>query len=65
MGFLILRDKSCPPCTFWWQIALMERQKLSQRLYESRIASLQRCVSFFVMFHHMAGKVQRFWPKVR
>jgi len=46
------------------KMMLMERQKLSQRLYESRIASLQRCVSFFVMFHHMAKKVQGFWPKV-
>ncbi len=31
---------------------------LSMRLYESRIASLQRAVAFFVMFHQMGKDVQ-------
>jgi len=43
---------------------LMEEQTISMRLYESRIASLQRLVSFFVMFHAMGKRVQDFWPFV-
>mmetsp|Transcript_44819 Transcript_44819/g.112412 ORF Transcript_44819/g.112412 Transcript_44819/m.112412 type:complete len:1579 (+) Transcript_44819:96-4832(+) len=43
---------------------LMEEQTISMRLYESRIASLQRLVSFFVMFHTMGKRVQDFWPAV-
>jgi hypothetical protein len=37
---------------------LVEQQTLSMRLYESRIASLQRAVAFFVMFHQMGKDVQ-------
>ena len=43
---------------------LMEKQGQLQEIYEGRIASLQRLVSFMVMFHAMAKKVQDFWPKV-
>jgi len=43
---------------------LMEKQGQLQEIYEGRIASLQRLVSFFVMFHAMAKSVQDFWPKV-
>ena len=32
---------------------MTESQRLSMMLYESRIASLQRAVAFFVMFHQM------------
>ena len=37
---------------------LVAEQTLSQRVYESRIASMQRAVSFFVMFHAMGKSVQ-------
>ena len=40
---------------------LIELQRVSMRLYESRIASMQRLVSFFVMFHSMGKGVQDFW----
>jgi hypothetical protein len=43
---------------------LMEKQGQLQEIYEGRIASLQRLVSFMVMFHAMAKSVQDFWPKV-
>ena len=43
---------------------LCEEQVLAMRLYESRIASLQRCVAFFVLFHQMAKRVADFWPTV-
>ena len=43
---------------------LMESQELSMKLYESRIASLQRFVSMTVMFHQMGDRVQQFWPAV-
>ena len=43
---------------------LCDEQVLAMRLYESRIASLQRCVSFFVLFHQMAKRVADFWPSV-
>ncbi len=39
-------------------IKLVDQQLLSMRLYESRIASLQRAVAFFVMFHQMGKDVQ-------
>ena len=40
------------------QMKLVDQQTLSMRLYESRIASLQRAVAFFVMFHQMGKDVQ-------
>mmetsp|Transcript_46359 Transcript_46359/g.88497 ORF Transcript_46359/g.88497 Transcript_46359/m.88497 type:complete len:1353 (-) Transcript_46359:72-4130(-) len=43
---------------------LMEKQALPQRLYETRIASMQRCVAFMTMFHEMGLRVQQFWPMV-
>jgi len=45
-----------------WQI--VESQALSMQLYESRIASLQRAVAFFVLFHEMGKCVADFWPAV-
>ena len=42
----------------------MEQQILVQALYESRFASMQRLVAFFVMFHEMGKTVQDFWPFV-
>jgi hypothetical protein len=39
-------------------IKLVDQQLLSMRLYESRIASMQRAVAFFVMFHQMGKDVQ-------
>jgi len=45
-------------------IQLMEKQTLPQRMYETRMASLQRCVAFMVLFHEMGRRVQRFWPAV-
>ena len=39
-------------------IELAEHQTLSMRLYETRIASLERAVAFFVMFHQMGKDVQ-------
>ena len=43
---------------------LCEEQILAMRLYETRIASLQRCVAFFVLFHQMGKRVADFWPQV-
>lgn len=40
---------------------LIERQKVAMRLYESRYASTQRCIAFFVLFHTLGEKVQNFW----
>lgn len=42
-------------------IHIAESQRLSMLLYESRIASLQRAVAFFVLFHAMAARVATFW----
>jgi hypothetical protein len=42
----------------------VDSQELLMRLYESRFASLQRAVSFFVMFHEMGKRVADFWPSV-
>ena len=50
--------KNCSPSE------LMEKQGQLQEIYEGRIASLQRLVSFMVMFHAMAKSVQDFWPRV-
>lgn len=43
---------------------LCQEQTLAMRLYETRIASLQRCVAFFVLFHQMGKRVADFWPAV-
>jgi len=40
---------------------LIESQEFSMRLYESRIASMQRFISMTVMFHEMGSTVERFW----
>lgn len=39
-----------------------QKQEIAMRLYESRVASLQRAVSMFVMFHELGKRVQDFWP---
>lgn len=43
---------------------LIESQNLSMLLYETRIASLQRLVAFFVMFYELGHTVQQFWKHV-
>ena len=43
---------------------LIEMQKVAMRLYESRYASTQRCVAFFVLFHSLGGRVAAFWSNV-
>lgn len=43
---------------------LIELQNNSMKLYESRVASMQRFVSFCVMFHELGRRVQDFWPAV-
>eukprot|EP00746_Dinoflagellata_sp_MGD_P036778 gnl/MRDRNA2_/MRDRNA2_18834_c0_seq1.p1 gnl/MRDRNA2_/MRDRNA2_18834_c0~~gnl/MRDRNA2_/MRDRNA2_18834_c0_seq1.p1 ORF type:complete len:797 (+),score=115.57 gnl/MRDRNA2_/MRDRNA2_18834_c0_seq1:116-2392(+) len=43
---------------------LVESQNNSMKLYESRVASMQRFVSFCVMFHELGRRVQDFWPAV-
>eukprot|EP00873_Tetraselmis_striata_P038273 jgi/Tetstr1/458537/TSEL_044940.t1 len=43
---------------------LVKEQQLSCELMESRFASMQRLVSFFVMFHEMGRTVADFWPVV-
>ena len=43
--------------------AQSQSQHFAQELYESRIASMQRFVSYTVMFHQMGKKVQDFFPK--
>ena len=44
--------------------AVAETQTLAMRLYESRVASLERAVAFFVLFHEMGARVAAFWPGV-
>lgn len=44
--------------------SLIESQNLSMLLYETRIASLQRLVAFFVMFYELGHTVQQFWKYV-
>jgi hypothetical protein len=39
-------------------LQIVEEQTLSMRLYETRIASLQRMVAFYVLFYQMAKDVQ-------
>ena len=46
------------------RLELAKTQNISMQLYESRIASLQRAVAFFVMFHEMAAAVADFWSFV-
>jgi hypothetical protein len=43
---------------------LARSQHLSQELYESRIASLQRFVAMTVMFHHMGRRVENFFSNI-
>eukprot|EP00438_Fugacium_kawagutii_P033781 Skav209626 [mRNA] locus=scaffold902:111213:114590:+ [translate_table: standard] len=43
---------------------LTDTQRVSMLLYESRIASLQRAVAFFVLFHEMGKTICDFWPWV-
>ena len=43
--------------------ALVEAQTTAMRLYESRVASLQRFVAFCVLFHALAKKVADWWPR--
>ena len=40
---------------------LIQKQTMSMHLYESRVASLERLVAFFVMFHAMGQRVESFW----
>ena len=40
---------------------LAQTQYISMQLYEGRIASLQRAVAFYVMFHEMASLICNFW----
>ena len=43
---------------------LCDRQRSLQQLYETRFASLQRLIAFFVLFYAMGKRVQDFWPAV-
>jgi len=43
-------------------LEVSQKQEVAMRLYESRIAALQRAVSMFVMFHELGKRVQDFWP---
>jgi len=45
-------------------LRLCNEQMLAMRLYETRFASLQRCMAFFVLFHQMGKHVADFWPAV-
>jgi len=45
-------------------IGAMKSQYLSQELYESRIASMQRFVAMTIIFHQMGFRVQNFFSKV-
>jgi len=42
----------------------MEKQAQLQELYEGRIASMQRCVGFLILFHAMAKRVMDFWSTI-
>ena len=59
-GDHILSHLSSPGQAF----KLAKTQNLSMLLYEGRIASLQRAVAFFVMFHEMGKCISDFWPSV-
>ena len=56
-----LLDHSASPAE---SFKLTETQRLSMLLYEGRIASLQRAVAFFVLFHQMGKTICDFWPWV-
>jgi len=43
-------------------LEVAEKQVLSMRLYEGRVASLQRATAMYVMFHELGQRVQQFWP---
>jgi len=43
---------------------LIESQEFSMKLYETRVASLQRFVAMTVMFHQMGHRARRFWRLV-
>ena len=43
---------------------LIESQDFSMKLYETRVASLQRFVAMTVMFHQMGHRARRFWRLV-
>lgn len=43
---------------------LARSQFLSQELYESRVASLQRFVSLCVLFHQIGSRVERFFERI-
>merc|ERR1719388_740600 len=43
---------------------LVEAQYTSMRLYETRVASMQRFVAFCVMFHELGLQVQDWWASV-
>ncbi len=44
-------------------IGSMQSQDLTQELYESRIASMQRFLAMTVMFHQMGSRTQEFFQK--
>ena len=41
---------------------IAETQALSMNLYETRVASMQRAVAMYVMFHEMGKRCAQFWP---
>ena len=45
------------------QYKIAESQTHSMNLYETRIASMQRAVAMFVMFHEMGACCAAFWPR--
>lgn len=59
-GSHVLSHSSSPDQAF----KLAKTQNVSMLLYEGRIASLQRAVAFFVMFHEMGKCISDFWPSV-
>ena len=59
-GDHLLSHSSSPEQAF----KLAKTQNLSMLLYEGRIASLQRALAFFVMFHEMGKCISDFWPSV-
>lgn len=59
-GMDLLKHSASPAESF----KLTDTQRLSMLLYEGRIASLQRAVAFFVLFHEMGKTVCDFWPSV-
>ena len=44
---------------------IAKTQALSMNLYETRVASLQRAVAMYVMFHEMGKRCAKFWPQPR